>query len=145
MEQPDPRVVPMVREFFEKHLAFNTYLGIQVAELRRGFCRLEIPFRKELVGDPGRPALHGGVLSSLVDSAGGGAAMSMMDSPNDRVSTIDLRVDYLRPANLETVVAEATVSRMGNKVACVDVACFHPDDAQRLLVTGKTVYNVHRR
>lgn len=144
MADDAPQVIPAVREYFADRLPFNRFLGIEVAALRRGFCRLELPFRDELVGDPDRPALHGGVLSTLVDTAGGAAAMSMIDSPGDRVSTIDLRVDYLRPGNLERLAAEATVSRMGNKVACVDVRCFHPSDPDRLIVTAKAVYNVWR-
>jgi len=141
---PDPRVIPTVLEFLEQQVAFNRFLGIRVVELQRGRCRIELPFRPELVGDPGRPALHGGVLSTLVDVAAGGAAMSVMDSPSDRVATIDLRVDYMRPAGAQDVVAEGTVSRTGSKVAYADVAIFHPQEPDSVLATGRVVYSVYR-
>jgi uncharacterized protein (TIGR00369 family) len=57
-------------------------------------------------------------------------------------STIDLRVDYLRPAKLETLVAEARVVRMGNRVGVVDVSVYHPRAPSETIATGKGVYNV---
>lgn len=140
----DPAVLAMVRELMEQSIPFNQVLGIEVAALERGFARLEIPFRDQLIGDPNRPALHGGVLSALIDTAGGAAAFTMVDFPGDRVSTIDLRVDYLRPGEQSRLAAEARVTRMGNRVASVDITCFHPDQPDRLIATGKAAYNVKR-
>ena len=108
-----------------------------------GFARVEIPYKPELIGDPYRPALHGGVLSALIDTCGGAAALTHI-TPPETVSTIDLRVDYLRPGEQKTLVCESTVSRMGNRVASVDSRIFHPDEPARLIATGKAVYNVKR-
>ena len=57
--------------FMEEEVPFNKYLGIKVDELREGFARLFVPFRKEFIGDARRPALHGGVISALIDTCGG--------------------------------------------------------------------------
>jgi uncharacterized protein (TIGR00369 family) len=132
----------VLKHMMEMHIPFNKYLGVRVAEVRRGFCRMEIPFRDDLIGDPLRPALHGGVLSALADTAGGMAVWSGVDDERGRVSTIDLRVDYLRPAKLETLVAEATVVRHGNRVGVADVRLFHPSQATETVATGKGVYNI---
>lgn len=140
----DPRIGDLVRAFMNDGIAFNRFLGIRATELREGFARLELPYRPELVGDLFRPALHGGVLSTLLDTCGGAAAFTMV-TPPDTVSTIDLRVDYLLPAGLEDLVCESTVTRMGNRVAQVDGKIFHPDAPTRLIATGKAVYNVKRR
>lgn len=140
-----PEIHEIIRRFCNDEIPFNRFLGMRVTALGDGTARLEVPFRPELVGDPLRPALHGGVLSALMDATGGAAAFTQINVPHDRVSTIDLRVDYLRPAELETVVAEASVTRMGNRVASVDVRCFHPADPERLIATGKAVYNVKRQ
>ena len=137
-------ILALTRKFFEEQVPFHKFLGIRVPHLEKGFARLELPFRKELIGDAERPALHGGVLSALLDTAGGAASFTCATSPRDRLSTIDLRVDYLRPGRLETVVAEARVVRMGNRVSSVDLCCFHPDDPDHLIATGKAVYNVKR-
>lgn len=126
-----------------KNIPFNRYLGVEVTGLSDGFARMEIPFRDELIGDPIRPALHGGVLSSLIDACGGAAVFTLVDPP-ERVSTIDLRVDYLRPGELQRIACEATVARMGHRVASVDMRVFHVHAPDRLIATGKGVYNVRR-
>ena len=127
-----------------EQIPFNKVLGLQVIELRPGYARFEIPFRGELVGDPFRPAIHGGVLSALLDTCGGAAAFTLI-TPPDTVSTIDMRVDYLRPGEMKTLVCESTVTRMGNRVASVDGKVFHPDAPERLIATAKAVYNVKRK
>ncbi len=133
-----------VRWFMAEAIPFNRVLGIEVVELRGGFARLEVPFRKELIGDPSRPALHGGVISAVVDACGGAAALTLVPPPG-LVSTIDLRVDYLRPGEPQRLVCESSVTRLGNRVASVDSRVFHPEAPDRLIATGKAVYNIHRR
>lgn len=134
----------LVIAFFRHQIPFNALLGLDVDELGEGFARIRVPFRDELIGDPIRPALHGGVLSATIDATGGAAAFTLVDLPGDRLSTIDLRVDYLRPGELEDIVCEGRVTRMGNRVASVDVVCFHPGKRDRVIATGKCVYSVRR-
>lgn len=126
----------------EEVIPFNRYLGVRCVEVRRGYAKLEVPFRDELVGDPLRPALHGGVISALADAAGGAAVWTGIEDERARVSTIDLRIDYLRPARLVTILAEATLVRLGNRVGVADVRLFHPDAEAETVATGKGVYNV---
>jgi uncharacterized protein (TIGR00369 family) len=128
----------------EESIPFNAVLGVRVALLEKGHARLEVPYRPELVGDPMRPALHGGVLSALADTAGGAAVWSGVPDERSRVSTIDLRMDYLRPARLESVIAEGRVVRLGNRVGVVDVRIFHPATEDETIATCKAVYNITR-
>jgi uncharacterized protein (TIGR00369 family) len=130
-----------LKRLMEEGIPFNRVLGLRVAAVREGFVRVEVPFRDELVGDPHRPALHGGVLSALADVAGGAAVWaSALDGA--RVSTIDLRMDYLRPAKLELLVAEATIVRIGNRVGVADIRLFHASAETVTVATGKGVYNI---
>ncbi len=126
----------------EEFIPFNRFLGMRVEVAGDGFVRITIPFRAELVGDPLRPALHGGVLSALADTAGGMAVWTGVTDDRGRVSTIDLRVDYLRPARLTALTCEATVVRQGNRVGVVDMRLFHPDQPGETVATGKGVYNI---
>jgi uncharacterized protein (TIGR00369 family) len=130
--------------FFRHQIPFNKVLGLEVDELADGFARVRIPYRAELIGDPMRPALHGGVLSAALDATAGAAAFTLVTMPHDRISTIDLRVDYLRPGELKDVLCEARVSRMGNRVASVDAVAYHGDERDRPVATAKAVYNVKR-
>ena len=131
-----------LKEVMEDLIPFNRFLGVRVIATRAGFVRLEVPFRHELVGDPMRPALHGGLLSALADTAGGAALWTSIEDPRARISTIDLRVDFLRPARLLAVIAEANVVRTGSRVGVVDVRLFHPDRESETIATGKCVYNI---
>src|SRR3954462_4398313 len=90
----------VLRQISEEFIPFNKFLGLRVLLLERGRGMFEIPFREELVGDPVKRALHGGVISMLADTTGGMAVWSAVPNPDQRVSTIDLRVDYLRPGRL---------------------------------------------
>ncbi|MBX3186471.1 MAG: hotdog fold thioesterase [Labilithrix sp.] len=132
----------VLKQVMEELIPFNRYLGVKCAEAKKGFARLEVPFRDELVGDPLRPALHGGVLSALADAAGGAAVWTDIEDERARVSTIDLRIDYLRPARLVTLIAEATVVRLGNRVGVADVRMFNADAESETIATGKGVYNI---
>lgn len=131
-----------LRQMMEEFIPFNRFLGIKVVELSENDVRLTLPFRSEFVGDPIRPALHGGVISTLADVAGGLAVWSGLAEPRARVATIDLRVDYLRPGRLETLDAVAHVVRKGNRVGVVDVTLVHPAHDEEVVATGKGVYNI---
>ena len=131
-----------LKQVMEELIPFNRVLGVRVAEIDRGRVRLEITFREELIGDPVRRAMHGGVISALADTAGGCAVWSALDEPTARVSTIDIRIDYLRPGRPETLVAEGSVVRAGRRVGVADIRLFHPSAPAESIATGKGVYNV---
>ena len=132
----------VLKQVAEEFIPFNKFLGVRVVRAEVGSVRLEVPFRPELVGDPMKPALHGGVLSMLADTAGGMAVWSAVADELARISTIDLRVDYLRPGKLEPIAAEASVVRVGGRVGVADVRIFHPSDEAATVATGKAVYAI---
>lgn len=126
----------------ENEVAFNRFLGLKVDEAAEGRARLRLPYRDEFVGDARRPALHGGVVSFLVDTCGGVAAWSLC-APGDRLSTIDMRVDYLRPAPPAELTAEGEVGRLGNRVAVVHVVV-RAAGSREVVAEGRGVYNVRK-
>jgi len=128
--------------FIEEDIPFNLLLGMKVTGLDRGRAVCEVPFRAELIGDRFRPAIHGGVVSTLIDATGGAAAFTLIDVV-DRISTVDMRVDYMRPGAENTLVADAKVVRMGNRVAVVHVVV-HQGDPEQPIADGRCVYNVRR-
>jgi uncharacterized protein (TIGR00369 family) len=138
----DEKYLEQLTTLFEKGIRFNAFLNMKVEGLRSGYAKLRVPYREDFIGDPLRPALHGGVVSTLLDTAGGIAAFTSV-RPGDVLSTVDLRVDYLRPAGLLDLVAEAKVIRIGNRVAVCDIVAYQ-DDPERPVATGKGVYNVRR-
>jgi uncharacterized protein (TIGR00369 family) len=146
LELPAERHARLV-EWFERGIAFNRAMGLHVDALARGSCVLRIPWRDDFVGDEQRAALHGGVTSMIADTAGGCACFTMLDRDSDRVATVDLRVDYLRPGGPRDVVCHAKIVRMGNRVAVARMEVFSgdPHAGTDPIATGQGVYNVVRR
>ena len=133
---------PEVAKALIDSIPFHQHLGLQIRTTGEGKASGELPFRPELIGDPTRPAIHGGVLSTMADALGGFAVWSGL-SIDDRVSTIDLRVDYLAPAGPDAIFGEAEVVRVGNRVAVADIELWQGD--RRMVATGKGVYNIRRK
>ena len=129
--------------FFEEKIPFNKLLGMKVVSIAQGCCEMSIPIRPELVGDPSRPALHGGVISALADTVGGLAMLSKyLDAGVPRVSTIDLRIDYLQPGTTdETLTAVSEVIRIGNRVGVTNTVVQQGD---RVVAQARGVYNIVR-
>jgi uncharacterized protein (TIGR00369 family) len=132
----------VLRHLVEEYIPFNRFLGVRATSLSVGRVELEIPYREELIGDPLKPALHGGVMSMLADVAGGMAIWSTLEDMSLRLSTIDLRVDYLRPGKLESLVAEGTIVRVGRSVGVADVRLFQRSAPADSVATGKGVYAI---
>jgi uncharacterized protein (TIGR00369 family) len=132
----------ILRQVAEEMIPFNKYLGVRVVSVAPGRIELEIPWRDELVGDPVKPAVHGGVIATLADAAAGFAIWGAVENHSARVSTIDLRIDYLRPGRLEALGAEAVAVRVGRSVGVADVRVFHPSARGEAIATGKGVYAI---
>lgn len=138
-------VVPgdRLRTIFEQSIPFNRFLGLRCLEIHPGRVRVELPFRPELIGNPLIPALHGGAISAMLDTTGGLAVWSEA-RPGDGVSTIDIRVDYLRPGREERLIGAASVVRLGNRVGVAELRAFHPGAEDRPVAAGMGVYSVKR-
>jgi len=72
-------------------------LGIELIEAGGGVAVMRLPYQERLVGNPETGVLHGGVVTTLIDTVAGVACLSGLDTPQP-IATLDLRIDYLRPA-----------------------------------------------
>jgi uncharacterized protein (TIGR00369 family) len=74
-------------------------LGIELEQAEAGVAIGVVPYREDLVGDPTTGVLHGGVVTTLLDSTAGAAVFSALRGPIPiPIATLDLRIDYLRPS-----------------------------------------------
>jgi uncharacterized protein (TIGR00369 family) len=140
-----PEFQETLRFIFEEKIPFCRALNLKFRIVRG---RAEVTFAKHdfMLGNTKLKVLHGGVTAAVLDSTAGTAILLKMvevDPKPDletqlrefgRLSTIDLRVDYLEPASAETFVATATVTRLGKRVANVQMA-LHGDDG-KCVATG---------
>jgi uncharacterized protein (TIGR00369 family) len=132
----------VLRQLVEEFVPFNKWLGMKVEHIEHGHITLSIPFRPELVGDPTMPALHGGVIGAVADAAGGFAIWTTLKSPTTRLSTVDLRIDYLRPGREDTLFAAASIIRVGARLGWADIRLFHPGNEADLVASARGVYAV---
>jgi uncharacterized protein (TIGR00369 family) len=135
---------------FERIIPFNRVLGLKVDSVDPKAPRLRFDMRPELVGNPIRQILHGGVISATLDVVGGLAialasiiAAEAEETPVQSfpdIGTIDLRVDYLRPGRGKFFVATGRVVRLGGRVAVAHMELVN--DAGEQIATGSAAYIV---
>jgi uncharacterized protein (TIGR00369 family) len=112
-------------------------LNMSLVDVSDGEVILSMPYDPKLVGDPATGVIHGGAISTLMDTCGGAAVMAHPSTPLT-TATLDLRIDYMRPANPnETITAVATCYHMTRSVAFVRaVATDHDADNPVASATG---------
>jgi len=148
----EPKFVAGLKTMFEEKIAFNQVIGLRIDALEADGVSGHIDMRPELVGHYAHQRLHGGVISAGLDAMGGLAVMVAigvrhLDEPLSqrltrfgKLGTIDLRVDYLRPAIGERFELRATVLRLGSRVATTHMEFLDMDG--KLLATGAAAYIV---
>ena len=115
----DPEVgVRIARQFIEA-IPHARALGMSLDAIGGGRAVISMPWDARLVGDPRTGVIHGGAVSALMDTCGGAAVMSHAQAPAG-TATIDLRIDYMRPATPgQRITAEATCYHVTRTVAFV--------------------------
>lgn len=134
------------REAIEDRHGYLSWLGIQVETLDPGRAVLTIPFDTKLSNATEPPSMHGGVAATLIDTAGAMALRTTLEDPDDgHMATINLNVNYLRPA-MDDLVANAEVIRAGNTVgvATITVESETPGDGIEPVATGQAAYRMFR-
>jgi uncharacterized protein (TIGR00369 family) len=148
----EPEFVAGLKTLFEERIVFNQVLGLRIDTLSGDGVTGHIVMRHELIGHFAHHRLHGGVISAGLDAMGGLAVMAAigarhLDEPPlqrlqrfAKLGTIDLRVDYLRPAIGERFELRAQVLRLGSRVASTRMEFLGADG--KLLSTGAAAYIV---
>ena len=111
-------------------LPHSREIGMRLHRSVDGVAHLSVLYDAKLVGDPETGVLHGGVVTALLDTASGSAVMSVPEKLRS-VATLDLRIDYMRPATVgQTVFARAECYRMTKSIGFTRAVAYHedPDD-----------------
>jgi len=148
----EPEFVAGLTQLFEERIPFNAVLGLRIDSLAGEGVTGHLAMRPELIGHYAHQRLHGGVISATLDAMAGLAVMAaigarhLAEAPAERLrrfsklGTIDLRVDYLRPAIGPRFTARASVLRLGSRLASTRMEFI---DAKGTLVsTGAAAYIV---
>lgn len=131
-------------------IPFNRMLGLHLDEIKRDSASMSFEMKKELIGNYMHGILHGGVISSVLDMAGGVVAMAAaiykkkeqtletLAITLGKSSTISLHIDYIRPGKGERFTAKAWLQHSGNKISFTRMELFSEEEV--LIATGTATY-----
>lgn len=115
---------------------FHRFLGVRLARAAPDEVVVELPFRDELLADSNAAYIHGGVIASLIDTT---ACFAVIAGVGRDVPTIDLRVDYFRPAGREPLQAVGRMIKGGRSLAVADVEVLGAD--RRVIAVGRGLFS----
>lgn len=131
-------------EVFSEHVPHNRALGFRFRDYGDGMAEIAIPYAAHLVGNPDTGVVHGGAISALLDATSG-ASVFLKFRRAVGVATLDLRIDYLKPATPgKEVVARATCYRVTKHVAFTRAIAFHDDRDAPIASSAGTFIMVNR-
>ena len=140
MSDTDEKRHAVARQFIAA-LPHCRALGMSLDSVGHGEAAISMPYDQRFVGDPATGVIHGGAVSALMDTCCGAAVMSHPDGPI-ATATIDLRIDYMRPAKPEQrIFAKASVYHITRTVAFVRATAMD-EDSDRPVATATGAFTV---
>jgi uncharacterized protein (TIGR00369 family) len=117
--------------------AFLRALGGELIAFADGRGSIRLPYAAHLVGDPRSGAIHGGVLTALLDQACGMAIGSALRAPMG-MATLDLRIDHMKPSAPEIdVIVDSECIKIGREVAFARAFAYQTSPDNRIaMATG---------
>lgn len=146
------RLEAMLRELFEHQVRFNEVVGLRVVSFRPEAPAMAFDMRPELIGHYLHGRLHGGVISTALDTVAGlavmvGIAEKFANETTEqighrfaRVGTIDLRTDFLQQGIGRSFTATGRIVRLGGRIASAQMTL--ENEAGQLIATGSAAYAV---
>lgn len=131
-------------------IPFNRMLGLRLVTLDAEHAMMNFSMKSELIGNYLHGILHGGVISSVLDMAGGMVVMANTvyknaDQPIEtlaeilgKCSTVDLQISFLRPGRGEHFTAKAWLLKGGNKISFTRMELYN--DKESLIASGSGTY-----
>lgn len=117
-----------IRESFDKQGLMQT-MNARLIEAEKGQVKITCEFSEALTQQHG--FFHAGVLTSLVDSACGYAALTLMP-PDKEVLTVEFKVNFLNPANTAKIIATGTVLQSGKNLTICEGHVFDETETKLL-------------
>lgn len=128
------------KAFFEiaRKIGHGRALGLDFRDSGDNWAELSLPWREALVGVPDTGVLASGAIVSLIDTASGTSVWVTLDRFTP-VVTVDLRLDYLRPAAKgETIIARCECVKLTRRIAFVRGVAHGGDEDRPIALSAAT-------
>lgn len=110
---------------FSDNVPHNRALGMVIEDIGDDWARFRLPYDERFVGNPETRVLHGGAITAMLDACCGAAVFASLERMQP-IATLDLRIDYLRPAEAgRDVLARATCYHTSKNVAFTRAVAYH--------------------
>jgi len=119
---------------------YQRFLGLKLVRYEDGLVEILMPFREEFLREDGSDWLHGGIVSALIDIAGDYAVETRTGGD---VPTVDLRIDYFKPAKRGSLTAIGRTAKVGRRVSVADIEV--RDEQGQVVAVGRGVYATPRQ
>ena len=105
-EEIDPRFKETLLNWMKTNNPFWSLLGMELTEIKKGWAKIRLPFTKKLANGIG--VAHGGAIFSPADSAVGMALIGLVNR-DENISTLEMKINYLKPFVEGEIIAEAKI------------------------------------
>jgi acyl-CoA thioesterase len=139
-EELNPRFKESLLDWMKTRNPFWSLLGMEIIEVKKGWAKIRLPFTEKLANGLG--VAHGGAIFSPADSAVGMALVGLINK-NQNISTLEMKINYLKPFNSGAIVAEAKIIHKGTMTAIGDVEV--RDEKDNLIAKGLATYAIFNK
>lgn len=139
------QICAVMSQGMQARVPHNGALGLEVVDYAEREVWMRLPFHPQLVGNPATGVLHGGAISSLMDAACGFAIMIALGGPS-KIATLDLRIDYMKPATAgRDVIAHTECYKITRHVCFVRGIAYVDDPRDPIAAVAATFARKSKR
>jgi len=113
---------------------------MELLEIKKGWALVRLPVADKLTNAIG--LVHGGAIFSAADSAVGMALVGMT-SRDENISTLEMKINYMKPVKGREIMAEAKIIHRGSQTAIGDVDV--RDEERNLISKGLATYAIFKK
>ncbi len=139
-EELDPGFKKSLLDWMKTRNPFWSLLGMEIIGIKKGWAKIRLPFTEKLANGLG--VAHGGAIFSPADSAVGMALVGMIDK-DENISTLEMKINYLKPCVEGEIIAEAKIVHKGTMTAIGDVEV--RDEKDNLIAKGLATYAIFKK